>query len=397
MTDRARDIEAINLDLSIVCMEMESLGIPAEEVRSFAERRLLQAVKLRKIPLAARAAIEEEARNNSVDILMVSPDNSGRELFSLVLVGSEHELSGFSSSLFSRGDSVAKLGDILKSAIAKRRRSKISKLQLGDYSLPLGERTLIMGILNVTPDSFSDGGHFNQISEAVDQAFRMAEEGADIIDIGGESTRPGHEQISAEEELKRVMPVIKALKNDRSFKLPLSIDTYKAEVAEEALASGVEMLNDIWGLKEDSRIGDVAARYEVPICLMHNRHSTAYEDLIPDILSELEESITRANLAGIRDNRIIIDPGIGFGKTLEQNLEVMRHLSVFQNLKYPLLLGTSRKSIVGKTLDLPVTERVEGTAATVAYGISAGADIVRVHDVLQMRRVAIVTDAIVRR
>ncbi len=225
----------------------------------------------------------------------------------------------------------------------------------------------------------------------------MAAEGADIIDIGGESTRPGSQDITAGEELKRVMPVIEALKKDHSFKIPLSIDTYKASVAEQALEAGVEMLNDVWGLKKDSEIGSVAACYRVPVCLMHNRSNTNYDDLIPNIIAEIGESIELAHQAGIKDNQIIIDPGIGFGKNLEQNLEVMFHLQAFSKLGYPMLLGTSRKSMIGKTLDLPTEERLEGTAATVALGVSAGADIVRVHDVMQMKRVAVMSDAITRR
>lgn len=273
----------------------------------------------------------------------------------------------------------------------------MKNLNLGRIKLSLGERTYIMGILNVTPDSFSDGGRFDQVEKALEHAHQMAADGADIIDVGGESTRPGHTRISVEEELKRIMPVIEGLKKDHSFKLPLSVDTYKTEVADKALAAGVEMLNDVWGLKEDKKLGKVAAHYQVPICLMHNRNSTDYKDLIPDIIDELKESIELARQAGIDDSRIIIDPGIGFGKTYEQNLEVMRSLKDICDLGYPLLLGTSRKSIIAKTLNLPAGERVEGTAATQALGIAAGADIIRVHDVKEMKRVAMMTDAIVRR
>jgi len=271
------------------------------------------------------------------------------------------------------------------------------ELKIGNTVLFLGTRTLIMGILNVTPDSFSDGGRFNQLENALKQAFKMANEGADIIDIGGESTRPGAEPITSEEELNRVIPVIKALKKERSFKLPLSIDTYKAEVAKEALKYGVEMINDVWGLKADRELGRVAADHKIPICLMHNRDHTVYRNLIFDIIAELKESIEIALELGIENNQIIIDPGIGFGKDLQQNLDVMYHLDQFCNLGYPVLLGTSRKSMIGKTLNLPLEERIEGTAATVAYGISKGVDVVRVHDVLQMRRVTDMTDAMVRR
>lgn len=271
------------------------------------------------------------------------------------------------------------------------------ELILGDKTHQLDKRTIIMGILNVTPDSFSDGGRFNRVDKAVEQALQMVKNGADIIDIGGESVRPGFVPISAEEELKRVTPVISALKKEQTCKAALSIDTYKAVVAEEALKLGVEMINDVYGLKADHKLGEVAARYQVPICLMHNRESTDYNDLIPDILAEMKESIKIAHRAGVKDEQIIIDPGIGFGKDLQQNLDVMFHLRQFHKLGYPILLGTSRKSMIGKTLNLPVDQRIEGTAATVAYGISAGADLIRVHDVQQMRRVADMTDAMVRR
>ncbi|MDW7738582.1 MAG: dihydropteroate synthase [Bacillota bacterium] len=274
---------------------------------------------------------------------------------------------------------------------------KAEQIKLGKQLLPIGKRTLVMGILNVTPDSFSDGGQFSAIDEAIKQAYKMALEGADLIDIGGESTRPGSEQVSAEEELRRIMPVIIALKRDKDFILPISVDTYKAAVAEKALSAGVDMINDVWGLKADSELGKVTAHYDVPICLMHNRNDTNYNDLIFDILTELTDSIEIALEAGVRDENIIIDPGIGFGKDLQQNLEVMHNLGDFCKLGYPLLLGTSRKSMIGKTLNLPVDDRLEGTAATVALGISAGADIVRVHDVKQMRRVAVMADAIIRR
>ncbi len=270
-------------------------------------------------------------------------------------------------------------------------------LNLGGKIHHLDKRTLVMGILNVTPDSFTDGGRYYHVENAVEQAFKMAEEGADIIDIGGESVRPGFIPVSAEEELARVVPVIEALKRKHGLKVPLSIDTYKSIVAKEAILLGVEMINDVYGLKADRELGEVAAYYKVPICLMHNRDSTVYNDLIPDILTELGASIALAHSCGVKDSQIIIDPGIGFGKDLQQNLDVMFHLPRFRSLGYPLVLGTSRKSMIGKVLNLPKDERVEGTAATVAYGISAGADLVRVHDVLQMRRVADMTDAMIRR
>ncbi len=273
---------------------------------------------------------------------------------------------------------------------------RLRELRLGNHRLTLGNKAIIMGILNLTPDSFTDGGQFNTLEKAVARAKQMAAQGAEIIDLGGESTRPGSQPVPIEEELHRIMPVILALKKDPQFNTPLSIDTYKAGVAREALQAGVEMINDIWGLKKDPLMAEVAASFKVPVCLMHNRLHTNYRDVIAEVISELQESIDLALAAGIAPDNIIIDPGIGFGKDLAQNLTVMRHLHVFLKLGYPMLLGTSRKSMIGKTLNLPENDRLEGTAATVAWGVASGADIIRVHDVLEMSRVAAMTRAIMQ-
>lgn len=263
-------------------------------------------------------------------------------------------------------------------------------------TLELGRRTIIMGILNITPDSFSDGGAYADIDAAVARAVQMAEEGADIIDVGGESTRPGAAAVPEEEELRRVIPVIQAV--SRAVRLPVSVDTYKAEVARQALAAGAHMINDIWGCKKDNGMARVAADSGCPIVLMHNRREPVYSgDLIADMLDDLRESAMLAQQAGVAASQIILDPGIGFGKTLEHNLEAMGRLGELRQLGYPLLLGTSRKSVIYKTLGLPANDVVEGTAATVALGIAQGCDIMRVHDVRQMKRVALMSDAIVRR
>ena len=266
-------------------------------------------------------------------------------------------------------------------------------LQAGPYKLPIHCRTLVMGILNVTPDSFSDGGRYTHIDRALEQALQLVEEGADLIDVGGESTRPGAAPVSLEEELERVIPVIEALV--REVDVPLSVDTYKAETARQAIGAGAHLINDIWGLKQDPEMAKVAAECDVPIILMHNRHQARYQDLIADIRSDLMESVEMARQAGVKEEHIILDPGVGFAKSYEENLTVMRHLDAIVQLGYPVLLGTSRKSLIGNTLDLPVAERVEGTAATVALGIAKGCHIVRVHDVREMVRVSRMTDAIV--
>ncbi len=254
-------------------------------------------------------------------------------------------------------------------------------------------RTHIMGILNVTPDSFSDGGKWNSIDAALKHTERMISDGAAIIDIGGESTRPGYTMISDEEEISRVVPVIEAVK--RSFDIPVSVDTYKSGVARAALAAGADLLNDIWGFKYDQNMAAAAMEYNVPVCLMHNRDNTNYADYLNDVLSDLRESIEIAKKAGITDDKIILDPGVGFAKTLEQNLQITNHLELVRALGYPILLGTSRKSMIGLTLDLPRDERAEGTVATSVIGCMKGAMFVRVHDVKENYRAVKMTEAVI--
>ena len=276
-----------------------------------------------------------------------------------------------------------------------------------------GTRTYIMGILNVTPDSFSGDGVMqaeDSLSAAVTQAQRFVADGADIIDIGGESTRPGSQPISAQEEITRIVPVITAVR--QAVTVPISVDTYRASVAETALAAGADWVNDVWGLRMDPDMAGLVAQAGCPVVIMHNRSrpkdvsqeerlggryvGVVYDHLIEDVYRELETSIELALTAGVQPSQIIIDPGLGFGKTVTQNVQLIEQLSAFKPLGYPILLGPSRKSFIGYTLDLPPEERVEGTAATVAIGIDRGADIVRVHDVRAMVRVARMTDKIVR-
>jgi dihydropteroate synthase len=267
-------------------------------------------------------------------------------------------------------------------------------LRIGNYLLDYRQKTVIMGILNVTPDSFSDGGQFDTLDRAVAHALTMQRDGADIIDVGGESTRPGYTPLSAEAEIARVIPVIKAIR--RQTDVPISIDTYKASTAQAALDAGADMINDIWGAKADSQMAQVAAARDVPIILMHNRDNRRYRNLIEDMKTDLRVSITIALNAGVAPDKIIIDPGIGFAKDYYQNLEVMNHLEEFHELGYPILLGTSRKGFIGKTLDLPVDRRVEGTGATVCLGIADGCQIMRIHDVAEIARMAKMMDTIRR-
>jgi len=293
---------------------------------------------------------------------------------------------------------------------------KASTLTIGQHSLTWGSRTYIMGILNITPDSFSGDGLLASVKEddfkqmVLEQARRFVNSGADILDVGGESTRPGSQPVSLEQEMERVIPVIQTLSAE--LDVLISIDTYKSQVAEAALAAGAHMVNDVWGLRADARLAEVAAHKGAPVILMHNRSSwvhaeikerlggryigMAYENLLEDVKKELLESVTLAQTAGIPDDHIIVDPGIGFGKTVEQNLELVDRLGEIRALGYPVLLGPSRKSFIGYTLNLPADQRLEGTAAAVAIGIVRGADIVRVHDIEYMVRVARMSDAITR-
>jgi dihydropteroate synthase len=291
---------------------------------------------------------------------------------------------------------------------------KSDSLQVDNHIFNWGSRTYVMGILNITPDSFSGDGVIargDAVRLAVEQARDFLANGADILDVGGESTRPGSEPVGAEEELERVIPVIEAIAKE--FPNPLiSIDTYKARVAESAFKASASILNDVWGLRADPELANVAANFNVPVILMHNRSNPAsvevrnqlgnayvgstYENLMEEVKRELLLSVELARKAGIEETRIVLDPGVGFGKTREHNLELINRLDEIRRLGYPVLLGPSRKSFIGFTLDLPADQRVEGTAATVAVGITRGADIIRVHDVKQMARVAKMTDAIVR-
>jgi len=281
---------------------------------------------------------------------------------------------------------------------AMERHIPVSEREIMDcrgVPLSLNQGTVIMGILNVTPDSFSDGGRYIDPEAAVEQARRMVAEGAEIIDIGGESTRPGGAAVSLEEELNRVIPAVRALK-EAGITVPLSIDTYKSEVARQALDAGAHILNDIWGLQRDAEMAKVAADYGCPIVVMHNRTEAVYDNFIPDVLQDLQKSIRLAHEAGIRDEQIILDPGIGFAKTYEHNLQLMNELHRIVALGYPVLLGTSRKSMIRTALQLPPDDVVEGTAATVTMGIVQGCQIMRVHDVKAIKRVAVMTDAIVK-
>ncbi len=291
---------------------------------------------------------------------------------------------------------------------------KSNSLQIGKHTFEWGSRTYVMGILNITPDLFSGDGlisYGDKNEQALRQAEHFLKHQADILDIGGESTRPGSQPVNADEEMERVIPIIQTIVKEFPEAI-ISIDTYKAKVAEEAFKAGAHILNDVWALRADPELASVAKKFNVPVILMHNRSNPAsvevreqlgnayigseYNDLLEDVKRELLVSVDLAKKAGIEESHIILDPGIGFGKTREHNLALINRLDEVRTLGYPVLLGSSRKSFIGFTLDLPAEERVEGTAATITVGITRGADIIRVHDVKEMSRVAKMTDAIVR-
>lgn len=267
-------------------------------------------------------------------------------------------------------------------------------MKIGNREFDIKDDTYIMGILNVTPDSFSDGGKFNHMEAAVEHTKQMIEEGAAIIDVGGESTRPGYTKISDEEEISRVVPVIRAIKE--KFDIPVSIDTYKSAVAEAAIEAGADLVNDIWGLKYDPKMAEVIAHHKVACCLMHNRDNMDYGNFMDDMLKDLCETVAIAKSAGIEDDKIILDPGVGFAKSYENNLVAIREVGRMHELGYPILLGTSRKSVVGLTLDTTKDERVEGTIVTTVYGVQQNCAFVRVHDVKENMRAIRMTQAIMR-
>ena len=266
-------------------------------------------------------------------------------------------------------------------------------MQIGNREFQTSGKTYIMGILNVTPDSFSDGGRWNQLDVALRHVEDMLNEGMDVVDVGGESTRPGYTKISDQEEIDRVAPVIEAIK--ARFDVPISLDTYKSQVARAGIAAGADLINDIWGLQYDPEMARVIAEADLPCCLMHNRENASYAEFFPEMLEDLKETLRLADAAGIARDKIILDPGVGFAKSLENNLECVRRLGdLIRAFGLPVLLGTSRKSMIGLTLNLPSDQRVEGTVATSVMAAMAGCMFVRVHDVQANARAVKMTEAI---
>ncbi len=407
------NVRIISLDTQDkIRAEMEKIGADARGIAIMTRKASFRAVKLEGLNFAAANIIKQEMLSKGGEAVTSRLVYSKKETESdVLLLGTLRHYRDLLKKLRMQPfKSLVAIASEVEQALARYAGDELQPLTIAGKTFNWGERTYVMGVVNVTPDSFSGDGTGDDIEGALDQAWRMIEEGADIIDVGGESTRPGSEPVSSEDELRRVIPVIERLA--QSTDVPISIDTYKAKVAEEALAAGAHLVNDVWGLRMDPPLGGLVARHQVPVVLMHNRSrpkdavqterlggrylGVEYEDLMADIIRELRESMALAIEAGIEREKIIVDPGIGFGKTVEQNLQVMAELAELKVLGRPILLGPSRKSFIGYTLDLSAGEWIEGTAAAVAIGIANGADIVRVHDVKEMVRVARMTDAMIR-
>lgn len=373
---------------------MAAIGVHPEGVDIMAPKAVFRVLKLTGLTAPQANIIKQEmlARGGEAAVAWGAIEGSAPTT-DVLLMGTLRQYEGLIKKLarqpYGLREIAGRIGEVLLNLENRPRR----ELCCRGYRLPLGERTLVMGILNVTPDSFSDGGKYLDPAAALARAQEMEAQGADIIDVGGESTRPGHTPVGAEEELARVMPVLERLVG--AVRVPLSIDTSKAEVARRALDAGVHIVNDQRALA-DPDMAEVVAGAGVPVVLMHNQEGTAYRDVMGDINAYFVERIRKAVRAGIARENIILDPGFGFGKTAAQNLEVVRRLGELAGLGHPILLGPSRKSTIGKVLDLPVEERVEGTAALVTAAILHGVDIIRVHDVKEMVRVARMADAIAR-
>lgn len=375
--------------------EIRKIGVDANSIPYLASKALFIVMKIENISAYAANIIKHEmlAKGGDAAVNRGVFDCSVKDS-DVILMGTYGQYSRLIYKLGAYRGVFTEIADEIQRVIKVLDEGKPGYFECGKHRLPIGEKTYVMGILNVTPDSFSDGGKYINLDSAVKRAVEMVQNGADIIDVGGESTRPGYRPVDPFSEIDRVVPVIERLA--REINVPVSVDTSKAIVAEKAIMAGACIVNDVWGLQKDKNMAEVISKTGAGVIVMHNSDSTEYKDLMGDIIRFLKESIKMAENAGVRRESIVIDPGIGFGKTLEHNLEVMRRLKELNSLNVPVLIGTSRKSLIGNVLELPINERLEGTAATVTLGIANGADIVRVHDVKEMVRVARMTDAMVR-
>jgi dihydropteroate synthase len=375
--------------------EIRKIGVDANSIPYLASKALFIVMKIENISAYAANIIKHEmlAKGGDAAVNRGVFDCSIKES-DVLLMGTYSQYGRLIYKLSAYRGVFTEIADEIQRVIKVLDIGKPKYFECGKYKLPIGEKTYVMGILNVTPDSFSDGGKYTNLDKAIKRAIDMVENGADIIDVGGESTRPGYQPVDPFDEISRVVPVIEKL--TKEINVPISVDTSKAIVAEKAIMAGACIINDIWGMQKDENMAEVVSKTGAGVIIMHNSDSTEYTDLMGDIIGFLKKSIKMAENAGVRRESIAVDPGIGFGKTLEHNLEVMRRLKELDSLNTPVLIGTSRKSLIGNILELPVNERLEGTAATVTLGIANGADIIRVHDVKEMVRVARMTDAMVR-
>ncbi|NLL06116.1 MAG: dihydropteroate synthase [Clostridiaceae bacterium] len=375
--------------------EIRKIGVDAASIPWLSPKALFITMKLENVSSFAANIIKQEMLGKGGDVAVNrGVANFSTETSDILIMGTYSQYKKLIYKLEMQPGSIRNIGEEIKRILMGLDIGKPEYFECGKYKLPIGEKTYIMGILNVTPDSFSDGGKYNTTESAIKRVKNMIENGADIIDIGGESTRPGHQPVNAIEEINRVVPVVEVIAKE--FNIPISVDTSKAVVADRALKAGAHIINDIWGLQKDPALAEVVAKHGAGVVMMHNNDNCEYRDLMGDIIKFLRKSIELAEKTGIRRESMVIDPGIGFAKNLDHNLEVMRRLKELSTLNLPILLGTSRKSLIGNILDLPVNERLEGTSATVTLGIANGTDFVRVHDVKEMARVVRMTDAMVR-
>lgn len=389
-------------NISEASLDLLSIGSDKVGVEIMAPKAVSRALKLKRIrPPAANIIKQEMLSFGGEAATTYGSINYSVDTTEMLVFGTQKQLRELIEKLKIHQFGLPELAQEIEKALQNY--DAVPKpIKFGNKVLNIGERTFIMGVLNVTPDSFSDGGKFTDVDKAVAHAVQMVKDGADIIDIGGESTRPGAATVLAEDEIKRVVPVIKEL--SKKIEMIISIDTTKAVVAKAAILAGAKMVNDISGLRFDPEMAGVVAEYKVPICLMHIKGKPGdmqddprYPDLLGELIDYLGESIEIAGQAGILLKKIIIDPGIGFGKTVSHNLEILKRLKELKVLGCPIMVGASRKSLIGQVLGLPADQRIEGTAATVAVSIANGVDIIRVHDIKEIVKVAKMTDAITRR
>lgn len=399
-----------------VAEEAERMGVPPSTLQEMAGALGVEAIKLEGVPPQVVSALQAVISPPAGLVVATSgpagqaasqSSAPGPQSLQLLLAGSRPLMLEAASRLEGAGEAERAAAEALRSTLGLYDGRRLGITKCGNLTFEWGRRSYVMGIINVTPDSFSGDGLGKNLDAALAQAERFVQAGADLLDVGGESTRPGHEEVSVQEERDRVVPVVRRLVEE--MPVPVSVDSYRLQVVQEALEAGAHMVNDVWGLRRTEGLGALAAAYDVPIVLMHNRRADAtrtqlgghfqkveYHDLMGEIVQELRESVELALQSNVKWENVIVDPGIGFGKTPQQNLVVMRRLRELKSLGRPILMGTSRKSVIGITLGVPMEERVEGTGATVAVSICNGADIVRVHDVKEMVRISRMTDAIVR-